>query len=250
MGADISSLDRMLPKAVRHFWKARKLAASRQSRRGAADQGNRAGVTAGKNMDGFIAMVRQIIVDNGVAKTEVHASARTDVTLPGFYRPTKNWDLLVVARERLIAAIEFRSQVGPSFGNNFNNRVEEALGNAANVRTAFREGVFGDSPKPFLGYVFVLEECSGSTLPVKFCSPHFPAMPEFESTSYAARYEILCRRLVQEGMYDAAALVLTRAESVRSGMSHSASDLTSVHQFAAALAGKIAGVVAGIRASR
>ncbi len=38
----------------------------------------------------------------------------------------KKWDLLVV-EGCLIAAIEFKSQVG-SFGNNYNNRTEEALG--------------------------------------------------------------------------------------------------------------------------
>ena len=106
---------------------------------------------------------------------------------------------------------------GPSFGNNFNNRVEEALGNAADLNTAFREGVFGESPKPFLGYFFVLEECPKSTTPVTFTSPHFPAMGEFENTSYAGRYEILCRKLVQERLYDAAALVLTPRAAASTG---------------------------------
>lgn len=66
MGLDLSALDRTMPKAVAHFWKARTLAAESQKKRGAADQGNRAGVTAGKNLDGFIATVRQLIVDNGI----------------------------------------------------------------------------------------------------------------------------------------------------------------------------------------
>ena len=206
MGVDISALDRMMPQAVRHFWRARHLAAAGQQRRGIHDRGNRAAVTAGKNLDGFIAMVRRIIVDNGMAPADVYTGARANLALPGFYRPTKVWDLLVVSRGRLVAAVEFKSQVGPSFGNNFNNRVEEALGSAADLNTAFREGVFGESSKPFLGYFFVLEECPKSTTPVRFTSPHFPAMPEFENTSYVGRYEILCRKLVQERLYDAAAL--------------------------------------------
>ncbi len=245
MAVDISALERGMPKAVRHFWKARKQAAASQKKRGAADQGNRAGVTAGKNLDGFVAMVREIILDNGVAKTEVFAGSRVDVTIPGFYRPTKTWDLLVVSRGQLIAAIEFKSQVGPSFGNNFNNRVEEALGNAVDLNTAFREGVFGESAKPFIGYFFILEECPKSTAPVHFTSPHFAAMPEFDDTSYAARYEILCRKLVQERFYDAAALVLTDRESAAAGAFRAASDLTSPHRFAATLAGKIAAIAAG-----
>lgn len=245
MRLELSPLDRLMPEAVKRFWKSRMLAAQSQKKRGVADQGNRSGVTAGKNLDGFIAMVREIIVCNGIATSDVYTDGRAEVTIPGFYRPTKNWDLLVVRRGQLVAAIEFKSQVGPSFGNNFNNRVEEALGNAADLNTAFREGVFGESAKPFVGYFFVLEEGPRSTVPVRFTSPHFPAMPEFENTSYAARYEILCRKLVQEQLYDAAALVLTDAKAVTTGAFRTASELTSPRRFAATLAGKIAGIAAG-----
>ena len=245
MGVDLSSLDRMMPKAVKHFWKARMLAARSQKKRGLGDQGNRSGVTAGKNMDGFVSLLRAVINDNGIPKARIYTGGRAEVTIPGFYRPTKNWDLLVVSGGQLVAAIEFKSQVGPSFGNNFNNRVEEALGNAADLNTAFREGVFGESAKPFLGYFFVLEECPKSTTPVRFASPHFPAMPEFENTSYAARYEILCRKVVQEQLYDAAALVLTTRESASDGAYRTAGELTSPRRFAATLAGRIAAMAAG-----
>jgi hypothetical protein len=73
------------------------------------------------------------------------------LTLPGFFRPTKLWDLLVIRDRELVAALAFKSHVGPSFGNNFNNRAEEALGTAADFWTAFREGAFGKTPRPFLG---------------------------------------------------------------------------------------------------
>lgn len=94
-------------------------------------------MTAGKNLDGFTAMTRQLIIDNGMNEVQVYTKGRRNLTIPGFYRPTKNWDILVMSKNRLLAAIELKSQVGPSFGNNFNNRVEEALGNAtdANRRT-------------------------------------------------------------------------------------------------------------------
>jgi len=54
----------------------------------------------------------------------------------------------------LIAAIEAKSQVGPSFGNNFNNRTEEAMGSALDLWTAFRKRDYLDNPQPFLGYFF------------------------------------------------------------------------------------------------
>ena len=42
---------------------------------------------------------------------------------------------------RLLAVIELKSQVGPSFGNNFNNRTEEAIGSAVDFWTAYRAAV-------------------------------------------------------------------------------------------------------------
>src|SRR5437667_37797 len=89
-------------------------------------------------------------------------------------------------------------------------RQRALLTNATDLRTAYRESVFAPSPAPFVGYVFVLEDCAGSRSPVSFDSPHFPTIPEFAESSYAKRYEILCRKLVLESLYDTAALVLTK----------------------------------------
>jgi len=240
MSLDIDSFKTKFPPAVKHFWKARDKAARKQKERGISDQGNRAGVTAGKNMDGFIRLFRQIISDNGIRNADIHTDGRINLTIPGYYRPTKNWDLLVVSRNKLVAAIEFKSQVGPSFGNNFNNRVEEAIGNAVDLNTAFREGAFGESSKPFVGYFFVLEECEGSTVPVKFNSPHFSTFKDFDNSSYARRYEIFCRRLVHERLYDASALVLTRRENEKDGGYSSMSEITSAEKFVNSLAAKAA----------
>ncbi len=103
-------------------------------------------------------------------------------------------------------AIEMKSQVGPSFGNNFNNRAEEAIGSAQDLWTAYREHAFGDSPAPFLGYVFVLEDCEDARKPVGVGEPHFPIFADFVGASYMRRYELLCRKLVLERLYTAAAL--------------------------------------------
>lgn len=115
----------------------------------------------------------------------------------------------MVADGELVASMEFKSQVGPSFGNNCNNRVEEALGNATDLWTAYREGAFSPSSRPWLGYFMLLEEAPGSTSPVKTPAPHFKVLPEFLDASYARRYELLCLKLVRERLYDAACLILT-----------------------------------------
>src|SRR6185369_8408836 len=117
----------------------------KQVESGKADQGERSSVTAGKNMDGFLAIVQQLVKANGLPDAQVQVSRKL-LTLPGYFRPTKVWDVVVMHSRRLIATIEFKSQVGPSFGNNFNNRAEEAIGTAHDIWTAFREGAFGESP--------------------------------------------------------------------------------------------------------
>lgn len=246
MPINISAYERLTPQAVIRFWVERNRAAKAQAERGASDAGNRSAVTAGKNLDGFVEMVKQVIVDNGLRDFEVFSEGRSKMNVPGFYRPTKNWDLIIVSRQQLVAAIEFKSQVG-SLGNNFNNRVEEALGNSADLLRAFREGVFGVSSRPFLGFFFVLEDTPDSQAAVRIQSPHFQVLAEFPGTSYAERYRILCQKLVRESMYDAASLILTDPQTGPSGNFRTLSVDTSGERFVSLLAARIAAFVAETR---
>jgi hypothetical protein len=86
--------------------------------------------------------------------TDGHIYQTEKLELPGFFRPTKKWDMLVVHEGTLLAAMEFKSQRGPSFGNNLNNRSEESVGTGHDFATAFREGAFGSpASKPWTGWV-------------------------------------------------------------------------------------------------
>jgi hypothetical protein len=159
MGISIKAYKKLTPEAVKTFLDGRRQAMEAQKAKGISDPGGRSGVTTGKNMLGFVKMVHQLALDNGLTAFDIFTDGKKHLTIPGFYRATKNWDLLIVCKKQLVAAVEFKSQVGPSFGNNFNNRVEEALGNSTDLLKAFAEGVFGQSAKPFLGFFFVLEDC-------------------------------------------------------------------------------------------
>ena len=142
----------------------------------------------------------------------------------------------MVSRQQLVMAVEFKS-IGGSYGNNLNNRTEEALGNANDVWTAYREGRFGTAARPFLGYVFLLRDEPRVLKPVANKVPHFKVDPVFDHASYAKRAEILCRRLVLERLYDSACLLLsTSEESTR--ITQPADDLT-FRRFAAALKGHV-----------
>jgi len=203
------SYEDRLAKAVQHFWKVRTRQHSRQgAASGKRDTGNRSAVTAGKHLDGFIDLLSEILSECGLADSSIHKSA---TTLPGYFRPTKNWDLVVVVDEILLATIEFKAHIGPSFGNNFNNRVEEALGNSTDLLTAYREGKFKTSQKPWLGWLVLLEENSKSTSPVRVDEPHFEVFPEFKEASYSKRYELFCERLMRERLYDGTCLILSDA---------------------------------------
>ena len=201
-----------LADAVRQFWQTRaRQDAYQDLPTGVRDAGNRTAVTGGKHLDGFLHLVQDVLMESGLSQVAVHTRKR-DVVLPGFFRPTKEWDLIAVHNERLLAIVEFKSQVG-SFGNNFNNRVEEAIGNATDVHTAYREGAFKPSPAPWLGYLMLLEEAPGSMKPVKVNEPHFPVLRAWRGTpSYARRYELFCQRLVRERLYDAACFLLSHEE--------------------------------------
>jgi len=241
------SFDELVKEAVRIFWRSR-------SRGSTTQGGTRGNVIGGKNLDGFIAVVRAVADHCGIPDHCVFTNGRKDVTIPGYFRPTKNWDALVVYRNRLVAVFEFKSQVG-SFGNNFNNRTEEVLGNATDLWAAHGNGAYlpenhtnaprrtgaGDPRPPFLGYLMLLQECPGSLSPVKIMSPHYRVLPDFVGSSYAERYRLLCERLMEENLYSAAALMLTEEKA---GLAHGSfrhlSAATTIHNLFREFGGRAA----------
>ena len=103
MAIDLANYEQKAREAVKIFWESREQARQKQTDSGKVDQGERAGVTAGKNMDGFLALVIDIVRANGLDNAEIHQERRV-LTLPGYFRPTKLWDLLVMNEGHLIAA--------------------------------------------------------------------------------------------------------------------------------------------------
>lgn len=239
MPLDLANYAAETREAVSAFWLSRDDAKRKQLESGKADQGERAGVTGGKNMDRFARLIAQIVRRNGLSQAQILYD-KAALTLPGYFRPTKSWDILVMHEGQLIAAIELKSHVGPSFGNNFNNRAEEAIGTAHCLQTALREEAFGKQPRPFIGWLMVVEDVEGSRAPVRDRSPHFPTLEEFNGASYLKRYDILCQRLMQEQLYTAAALIATPRQAVATGEYVSLSDLTSFKSFVTSLAGHVA----------
>lgn len=234
------ALDRRLRSAIKHFWNTRDVQAKKQgSSSGSKDAGARSAVTGGAQMNGFINLVRDLLCDSGLPKAHIYCERF--IELPGWYRPEKKWDLLIVSDGKLLAGIEFKSQIG-SFGNNYNNRTEEAIGSAADIWAAYREGAFKPSARPWLGYLMLLEEAPGSVRPVKAREPHFKVFPEFREASYAKRYEILLTKLVRERLYDAACFLMSNSIDGRKGRYREPATELGFQNFVASLVAKAVAV--------
>lgn len=213
--------------AVRAFWAGRSGATSQRKQGGTRDN-----VVGGQNMNGFVDLVDHVAIHCGLPADAVHVS-KGKVALPGFFRATKDWDAVVIHKQRLLGVFEFKSQVG-SIGNNFNNRSEEVIGSAADLWVAHHQGAYGHRPAPradaleespallnpiyqsdprppFVGWLMLLEESERSLTEVRCAEPHFSVFSEFKGASYARRYQLLCERLVERRLYSAAALELSVA---------------------------------------
>lgn len=206
----IRDLDERFHEAIQAFWDTRRHQQQKQLEGGKVDAGSRGAVTGGAQMGMLERLFADIIVDAGAYPDSVRIGERLD--LPGYYRPEKQWDLLVVDQDQLVLAMEFKSQVG-SFGNNFNNRTEEALGTSEDIWTAYREERFGQHAAPFVGYFFLLQDTPRVHAPVRVAQSNFPVDKVFREASYAARYKILCERLVLERKYSAVCLTLATQET-------------------------------------
>ena len=227
--------EKRLQEAVQSYWDARAKNKEKQIEGGKIDAGTRGEVTGGSQMGAMEVLVADILCDAGLKKLDI--KTRTSLELPGYYRSEKKWDLIVVSEGQLVTAMEFKSQSGPSFGNNFNNRSEEAIGSATDIWVAYREGRFGKTPTPFLGYFFLLEDCPRVKTPVRNKEPYFKVDPAFEKASYSKRYELLCRRLVLERVYSAACLVMA-TNAAETEITQPAEDL-NFKRFAAAMRGHV-----------
>lgn len=238
MAVHLADYNRKARNAVKAFWVKREAAKKKQLSTGKADQGERSGVTAGKNMNDFINLIIDVVRLNGLTQADIYQN-RSVVTLPGFFRPTKQWDLLVMFKGTLVAALELKSQVGPSFGNNCNNRTEEAIGTAHDFWIAYREGAFGQQPQPFVGWFMLVEDAVESRSPISDRSPHFQILHEFKGASYLQRYDLLCQKLIKEQLYTSASVIASPRSAIESGEFVDLSPMTSLKAFVTSLAGHI-----------
>ncbi len=186
-------------KAVIEIEESREAASQKQDEIGHADQGLRSQVTSGGHLDRLANVIADVFIDAGLSPEDVYLG-KHGVELPGFFRPEKSWDVLAFRNNSLVAAIELKSMWN-SYGNNMNNRAEEAIGSGFDFRTAEKYDLFGGSA-PWLGYAFVIRDDPTINKPTSFEETHYCVDPDFSGTSYLRRSMVTCRRLMLERVYD------------------------------------------------
>lgn len=188
----------------------------KQEESGTSDQGNRSKVTSGKHMDPIAKVIAEELMTVGCPEENVHWGSRgKELTLPGWFRAAKAWDLLLLDGEDLIAAVELKSQ-SSAFGNNFNNRAEEVIGSAIDARHAMDKAMISYQVwPPKLGYVLVLRDCEDSRKKVRNNSALYTVDESFKDTSYLDRYTVLGQRMLKENIYQAVWIVYVEPENRR-----------------------------------
>lgn len=221
--------------AVKQHWLLRDEQDKKNKASKRADAGTRGSVTGGKHLaplEEAVAGLFRADPDIGAKLTILYGGKHT---LPGYYRRSKNWDLVVLYRGVLVAAVEFKSQVG-SIGNNHNNRTEESLGNSADLLRANELGMFGEV-NPWIAYILVLEKSDKSTKPVRDDRTLFPSDRDFDRVAYLDRYRITFKRMLLEGKYNA---VVVAASEKGGGVFDEPEVQLSFANFEAEVAGRLA----------
>lgn len=209
---DLAPTRKDLDIAVAAYWlgKAHQRAAAEAV--SSTAEGTSKAVRGGGHFNPIANLIARFFTDAGYPPESIHASG-AGVRLPGYYRPTKAWDLVVVHEGVLVAAMELKALGGPSFGNNYNNRVEEALGNAVDVDRANFTKLVGSEP-PWLGYFFLMEDQDGSRQKAgKPRAMSFEQGPEWLGRSYQGRFELTGQRLLEQKLYDAVCYVTSSPEN-------------------------------------
>lgn len=242
MALNINGYEERVSVAVKSFWHVRE----------------NSGVRSGKTLDAFVDLLTWVVLNNGLPNATVITGRQAQ--LPGYFRPTKSWDILIMNQGTLVAAIELKS-IADSFGKNANNRNEEALGSGIDIKESFEEDAFEGLTRLFTGYLILVEDCPETLKSVQIQMKHFRAMKEFMATpelreeiyiknnngiypsitglSYMGRFDILCKRLMQKRLYTAACVVKSPRTAINDGSFSSVSKDTSIKAFLASLASHI-----------
>ena len=106
--------------------------------------------------------------------------------IAGYFRRDKSWDIVAMVADRVVGIVELKSMAGRSPGQNYNNRTDEALGQAVDVWKAVEREIIRPL-RPWLGYFMLLEDNEAFTAAVSPRKAVWQPDPLFDGASYADR---------------------------------------------------------------
>ena len=176
-----------------------------------SQEGRRGQAIGGGSMSVFAKIAGKVATQAGVAEidTIVPTSPRDQRTvLPGCFRPTKNWDFLVIRDRVPLVALEFKS-IMSSYGNNLNNRAEEAVGQGADLNATLQS--HGIQPESvFSGYLMIMADDSASRRPTRNITlPLLDIEVEMNDLSYQQRADRMCQRLEEKRIWSCTSFATT-----------------------------------------
>ncbi|MBB2946076.1 hypothetical protein FB565_005834 [Actinoplanes lutulentus] len=182
--------------ALRAWLDVRNTQAETSLASGRGQEGRRSAVTGGRHMDA----IHQLVVDEikATGATGLRFSQNRGATLPGFYRASKSWDLVLLQRDVPVLAVEYKSMLG-SEGKNLNNRADEIFGMAEDTRQAEIRGLL--PPQMRRAYIFVMAENPENSKPVRVVETLGDSDPVFDGASYVQRMAIMLERMRDTGLF-------------------------------------------------
>lgn len=191
-----------IQKLLEDFWGAKNAAVRQLAAAGLSNTGAQS--RNAKHMASLGLFVGRMFIDAGLKASDVKIGG----VIPGYYRRSKNWDVVATYKGHLVALVELKSQVG-SEGNNGNNRIEEALGNVYDASTAQElNEAFGTLPI-WTAFCIAFGSSPADAKPSRAPRSLFPLDPIFDNMTYPRQWEIAVERFVQTGAYSAGWMLTT-----------------------------------------
>ncbi len=183
--------------------------------------------------DRLTRVITESLIEHGVDESWIQAGRRA--MLPGAYGFGRSaWDLAVLKDGVPLGAIIFKAQVG-SFGNNFNNRVQELTSVAFDVRRQYGSPELRDL-RPCLGLFFILAGSQVVNIPTSRQSDVYPRIGD--GLSYKQRYGEVFRQFRTDGLYDGVAYCAFTGEGEPTSAEEPLPDM-AIHGFLAHFAERV-----------
>jgi hypothetical protein len=116
-----------------------------------------------------------------------------------------------------VAALGIKVRTARTLEKGLVSMTEEALCSGKEMDTLVRKQTFGPGPRPWFGWLVLMEDSAAMTRPAPATETFFRIIPEYRDGSQAERCERILRDLEHHRLFDACALLLCDEERKQSG---------------------------------